>query len=73
MIVSIALFAIVIIMAFDAMSNIGILRLKVSNRLDLNNELYSSTEKFTDLIKTGGDIDYEEYWNRGSVGTTMMS
>lgn len=73
MIVSITLFSIIIIMAFAAMGNIGILRNSVSSRLDLNNELYSVTEKFVDLIKTGGDIDYEEYWNRKIVGTTTAS
>lgn len=73
MIVSITIFAIIIIMAFDAMGNIGILRTQVSSRLDLNSELYSATEKFVDLIKTGGDIDYEEYWNRQIVGTSTSS
>lgn len=73
MIVSITIFAIIIIMAFDTMSNIGILRNRVSSRLDLNNELYSVTEKFVDLIKTGGDIDYEEYWNRKAIGTNTSS
>lgn len=73
MLVSITIFAIIIIMAFDSMSNIGILRTMVSSRLDLNNELYSATEKFIDLIKTGGDIDYEEYWNRKVVGTNTSS
>lgn len=70
---SITIFAIIIIMAFDSMSNIGILRTRVSSRLDLNSELYSATEKFVDLIKTGGDIDYEEYWNRKTVGTSTSS
>lgn len=73
MIISITIFAIIIIMAFDAMGNIGILRTRVSSRLDLNSELYSTTEKFVDLIKTGGDIDYEEYWNRKVVGTDTSS
>lgn len=73
MIVSISIFAIIIIMAFDSMSNIGILRTRISSRLDLNNEIYSATEKFVDLIKTGGDIDYEEYWNRKTVGTSTSS
>lgn len=27
-------------------------------------------EKFFDLIKKGGNIDYEEYWNRSSFDTT---
>ena len=73
MIVSITIFAFIIIMAFDAMGNIWILKTRISSQLDLNSELYSATEKFVDLIKTGGDIDYEEYWNRKAVGTTTMS
>lgn len=73
MIISITIFAIIIIMAFDAMGSIGILRNSVSSRLDLNNELYGATEKFVDIIKTGGDIDYEEYWNRQAVGTSTSS
>lgn len=52
MIVSMTIFSIIIIAAFTAMSNIGILRTRISSRLDLNNELYSATEKFVDLIKT---------------------
>jgi len=73
MMLSITIFAIIIMMAFDAMSNIGILRTRVSSRLDLNNEIYSAIEKFTDIIKTGGDIDYEEYWNRRVMGTNTSS
>ncbi|NDK19599.1 prepilin-type N-terminal cleavage/methylation domain-containing protein [Candidatus Gracilibacteria bacterium] len=73
MVVSITLFAIIIIAAFETMGSIGILRTQVSSRLDLNSELYGAMEKFVELIKTGGDIDYEEYWNRKAVGTTTMS
>lgn len=73
MIVSITLFAVVIVMAFDAMGSIGILRTRISNRLDLNNELYFAVEKLTNIIKLGGNIDYEEYWNRQAVGTTTNS
>ncbi len=73
MLISLTLFAMIIIMAFDAMGSIGVLRTRVSSRLDLNNELYSASEKFVDIIKTGGDIDYEEYWNRTAVGMTTSS
>jgi prepilin-type N-terminal cleavage/methylation domain-containing protein len=73
MLISLTLFAMIIIMAFDAMGSIGVLRTRVSSRLDLNNELYSASEKFIDIIKTGGGIDYEEYWNRTTVGTTTSS
>lgn len=73
MLLSITLFSIIIIMAFDVMGNIGILRTKLSSKLDMNSELYTAVEKLTRLIKDGGDIDYEEYWNRFSVGTTTAS
>ncbi len=73
MMVSITVFAVIIIMAFDVMWNIGILRTQVSSRLDLNSELYGAMEKFVDIVKTGGDIDYEEYWNRKAVGTATQS
>lgn len=73
MITSITIFSIIIIVAFESMSNIGIFRTRLSSRLDLNSELYSATEKFIDLIKIGGDIDYEEYWNRKAVGTATLS
>lgn len=52
MIISITIFSMIIIVAFAAMGNIGILRNSLTNRLNLNNELYSVTEKFIDFIKT---------------------
>lgn len=73
MLLSITIFSIIIIMAFDVMGNIGILRTRLSSKLDMNSELYTAVEKLTGLIKTGGDIDYEEYWNRFAVGTTTAS
>ena len=51
MIVSMTIFSIIIIVAFSAMGNIGVLRTRISSHLDLSNELYSATEKFVDLIK----------------------
>lgn len=51
MMVSLVLFSIIIIAAFAAFGNIGILRTQVSSALDLNTELYGATEKFVGLIK----------------------
>lgn len=73
MIVSITIFAGIILVAFDAMGSIGISRTRISSQLDLNSELYSATEKFVEIIKNGGDIDYEEYWNRQAVGVSTSS
>ena len=70
---SITLFSLIIVIAFQAFGNIGVLRTQVSNAFDLNTELYTATEKFVNLIKTGGDIDYEEYWNRLAIGTATAS
>lgn len=52
MMVSITIFAIIIITAFDAMGNISITKVRVSDRTDLNTELYSALEKFTGIVKT---------------------
>ena len=73
MIISITIFAVIIIMAFDALGNIGILRSKISDQFDINNELYFAIEQLSAIIKEGGNIDYEEYWNRNSVGTLTSS
>jgi hypothetical protein len=45
----------------------------VSGRADLNRDLYYATEKIVSLVKEGGSIDYEEYWDRSSIGTTTSS
>ncbi|MCK9272381.1 prepilin-type N-terminal cleavage/methylation domain-containing protein [Candidatus Gracilibacteria bacterium] len=72
MMISITVFSMIIVMAFEAMSNIGFLRLKISDRLDLNKDLYYSIENFVSLVKEfNGEIDYEEYFNRRAVGDTQ--
>lgn len=73
MMLSITVFSVIIVMAFQSLGNIGILRSKVSSKLDMNTELYFSVERLVSLMKNGGDIDYEEYWNRQTVGTATMS
>lgn len=71
MMISISVFSIIIVMAFEAMSNIWFLRLKISDRLDLNKDLYYSIENFVSLVKEfNWEIDYEEYFNRKTVWET---
>jgi len=51
MIISITIFAVIIIMAFDVLGNIGIVRSKVSDQFDMNNELYGAVEQLSSIIK----------------------
>ena len=69
MIVSITLFSALLIAAFSAFGNISLGKIHVNNELDLNKDMYFAVEKIASLIKDGGAIDYEEYWNRKNVGT----
>lgn len=74
MLISITLFALIVIAVFDAFWNITIIRTKLINKLDINQDLYYAIEKLTSEIKDfGWDIDYEEYWNRQAVWTNSSS
>lgn len=74
MIVSITIFWIIIVIAFDTLSNISFLKVRTTNNLDLNKDLYYSVENFASLIKDfDWEIDYDEYFNRKSVWTTTSS
>lgn len=67
-IISVTLFALIIILAFDVMGNIWISRVKLSNRLDINQDIYVAIETIVNNIKDfDWDIDYEEYWDRNSI------
>ncbi|HRI35870.1 MAG TPA: hypothetical protein PK765_02100 [bacterium] len=71
MIVSITLFAIVLITAFDGFGMISKLRYQVEAEIDLNKDVYESIETLVALVKDGGQIDYEEYFNRKAMGYSM--
>ncbi len=73
LIVSITLFAFILIVAFEALWNVGKDRVRISNQLDLNRDIYYAVEKFVSLVKEGGTLDYEEYWNRAQTGTGTSS
>jgi prepilin-type N-terminal cleavage/methylation domain-containing protein len=64
MIISITLIGIVLLAAFAAFANIGVLKNRIVGRVNLYEELYTATENIGDLIKSSGGIDYEEYFNR---------
>jgi prepilin-type N-terminal cleavage/methylation domain-containing protein len=71
MLVSLTLIGIVLITAFAALANIGVLKNRVVGRVNLYEELYTATENIGDLIKSSGGIDYEEYFNRRILGTSL--
>jgi hypothetical protein len=47
--------------------------MKLIERTNMQQEAYFMSEKLFELIKTGGTIDYEEYWNRHATGTLSYS
>ncbi len=74
MILSVTLFAFIILIAFDSLSSIWIFKTKMSYKLDLNQDLYNAVENIVSVVKDfWWDIDYEEYWNRSSVWTNIWS
>jgi prepilin-type N-terminal cleavage/methylation domain-containing protein len=71
MIISITLFSGILLVAFSAFGNIAHLKNKIVSDVDVYEQLYVAVESLTSLIKDSGDIDYEEYFNRSLVGTTL--
>ena len=71
LILSITLFSGILIAAFSSFGNIWLLKNKVLSDVDIYEQLYVATENLSSIIKDWGDIDYEEYFNRSLVGTTL--
>jgi prepilin-type N-terminal cleavage/methylation domain-containing protein len=71
MLVSLTLISTILIVVFAAFTNIGILKNRIVGRVNLYEELYTATENIGDLIKSSGGIDYEEYFNRRVLGTSL--
>lgn len=71
MMISITLFSGLLIAAFSAFGNIVHLKNKIVSDVDIYEQLYVASENLSTIIKEGGGIDYEEYFNRSLVGTTL--
>ena len=71
MIISITLFSGILLAAFSAFGNIAHLKNKIVSDVDVYEQLYVAVENLSSIIKDRGDIDYEEYFNRSLVGTTL--
>lgn len=64
MVVSMVLMSMVLLAMYTAFQGIVINQARLQSEIDLNSHGYYATEKLIQLIKDGGGIDYEEYWNR---------
>ncbi len=73
LVISMTIFAMIMIAVFDSVTNIGISRVKNVQRVSLLEELYFFSEKLATIVKEGGTIDYEEYWARSVIGTGMTA
>ena len=59
----------VILAWFSTLSAVGVAKIKLVEKTNIETEAYFATERFFELIKKWGTIDYEEYWNRYSYNS----
>ena len=59
------------LVSMTLIANIRVLKNRIVGRVNLYEELYMATENIGDLIKSSGGIDYEEYFNRRILGTSL--
>ncbi len=64
--VGIVIVSMIIVVGFSALSAIMIWKVKLIEKTAIQKEAFYFSEKLFEMIKTGGTIDYEEYWNRHS-------
>lgn len=71
--VGILIVTIIFIAWFQALSSVWIAKIKMIEKSEIEKESYLAAEMFFELIKKGGTIDYEEYWNRTAMDTDPIS
>ncbi|MCH8518639.1 prepilin-type N-terminal cleavage/methylation domain-containing protein [Candidatus Gracilibacteria bacterium] len=71
-IVSLLILSFVFISAFQILSYVGIAKIRLVEKSQIEKEAFFASERLIDLIKKGGTIDYEEYWNRQAIGTGLF-
>lgn len=64
--------SIIMIAAFQSLSSVWIAKVKLIEQSEIEKQAYFSSERFFELIKKWGTLDYEEYWNRYSYGTGFI-
>ncbi len=67
------IFSIIIIWWFKAYSWVLLWKIKLIEWTDIQKEAFYFSEKFFEEVKKGGTIDYEEYFNREVVWTTVIN
>lgn len=71
--VAVTVLSIIFVYGLQSLGQIAGYRTNVSDRVDLGQDLYYNVERLVDVVKEGGVVDYEEYWNRTAVGTGMTA
>lgn len=71
--VGITIVSLIIVSAFQALSAVGIWKVKLIEQTEIEKQAYYAGEKFFEMIKKWGTLDYEEYWNRYSYNTDYSS
>ncbi len=71
--IGILIVSFVILAWFEALSAIGVWKIKLIEKSTIEKEAFFAGEKFFEMIKTWGTVDYEEYWNRYSSNTVYSS
>ncbi len=67
--VAMTIFAMIISSVFLTVQYMSMARMNTAHRMELTQQLYLFQEQLFTLIKDGGTIDFEEYWNRKVFGT----
>ena len=64
--IGILIISIIMVAAFQSLSAVWIAKVKLVEQTEIEKQAYYSSERFFELIKKWGTLDYEEYWNRYS-------
>jgi len=62
--IGILVVSIVMVWAFQTLTAVGVWKVKIIEKSSIEKESYFAAERLFELIKKGGTLDYEEYWNR---------
>jgi prepilin-type N-terminal cleavage/methylation domain-containing protein len=66
--VSVALTGMILLAGYSAFQRIMLAQATLGAAIDVQKNLFYTNEKLTTLIREGGTIDYEEYFNRRMLG-----
>ena len=58
---------------FYGINAIGVGKVKLTEKTYLEQQAFYFSERFFELVKNSGTLDYEEYFNRQNVGTSLYA